>query len=205
MPNIAENDIMEVTFRASYQGSVILNVFHFKVTTVLEGTDYELAMNALGTALLNKYWAAAGLWRDIMVSTYRLNYIRLQKIRPSRLWYIDSTVDQAGAVVEDGIPSNLAAVVIVRSENTARGKSGSKHLTGFARSELEPDVWSADIFDALTELGTQFRDDVVTAAPIVTYTPVIYDRLQNTAANIIGMTVVPEVRIMRRRTKGLGI
>jgi hypothetical protein len=205
MPNLLVDDIVEATFKATYQGSTILNVFHFKVTATAGTTDYDTTMSALGTTLIGKYWSAANLWRTMVVPTYILNYVRLQRIRPFRAYYIDSPVNQAGAEDMDGIPSNLAAVIVVRSELTTRGKSGSKHLTGMSRNELEPDVWSNAMFASLAALGQEFREEVLTAAPVVTYKPVIYDRLQNTAANIVGVTVIPEVRIMRRRTKGVGI
>lgn len=199
------NDVVEVTMEGTYQGSKILNVWHYKVIETPLNQDYEAALLAMLPAWISKVWTAANGIKGRVVQTYNLGRVRAQTIHPIRQPYIDEAVGEAGGVNEIGCPSNTAMVQAIRPDLVGKGKTGSKHMTALPQSVIEGAFWEAG---AVAEMGTALDlalTNLTTIAPAVTYRPVLWDRTNSTANNILNSIMSDEVRIMRRRTVHVGI
>lgn len=202
--DLVTEDIVEVTMDGEYQGSKIMNVWHYYVNVTGESTDYFAALGAFLTQWVAGVWSPVGGLQERMVDTYTLNRVRAQVVGPDRKPYADLAVNQTGGGDVIGVPSNVTMVQNIRSDKVGKGTSGGKHLTALPLEWLEGAYWGAGFVTNVQAALQNALDGFATVAPAVIYTPCLFERETGNAYDIIGSNTSNQVRIMHRRTVHLG-
>lgn len=206
MPGLDTGEIVSVTFWGTLFAQRVMNVLHYRVTTPSTTDSYEVAAKKVGDAMHTGVVTPGLTMLAAMGSEYTMNEVRVQRVHPTRGRYVSSNVDLPGTHAGDCTSPNVSAVIIKKSASVSRHGLGTFHLpgipeTGYSAGFLTPayqlliDAISATLVNPTTVVG-----DALVVAPVI-WTPadgeVYYP--------IIGTTVVSTLRIMRRRTVGLGI
>lgn len=205
---INNNDVAQVTVFATYQASKILNVFHYKAITPAPVATGNAEVNRLVTQFIDKViQPAAGVkWIDSVVNTFRFDYVQGQIVAPQRRYYTFEELTADGGVLQPGCPSNIGATVSYQSATVGRGRSGSKHYTGFANADLVNGTVRAAVLDQLRSITANTLLTLTGLDPGLTWEPIIFNFAKPTERNGIASTYAhPETRVMRRRTLHVGI
>lgn len=204
---VAANDIIQLTVEGRKDGQAILNMFCYRVAAApSSGTVSDNI-----TALIAELWddplgTWTGPWLNIMPSDYTLRAIRGQRLAPTRSAYVEVLVQTTG-LIEGNLmeTANLSWVFIKQSETAGRWAQSPTHM-------LMP---SQDWFNngELNNFGAAVRATFLALVPQIvapgdggSYEPVIFNPgRQPNFVKITHVTSKQEVRVMRRRTVGLGI
>jgi len=208
MPNLAFGDVLLYTMRYEFLGQTYLNTFH------LEYHDNSGAVDdytVFATAYLTQAEAVNQLVDDLRDATVDLlNFTdhRLQRIRSTRLAPIVSPLNLAGTVAGDALPGNAAMTLTKRGEVAARYGIGSWHQPGLPFASLDdPLTFGAATINTMNSaLNNWFNIARTPPAMNGNVVPVLWNAsapLRKTRIFTIGAQ--PSVRVMRRRTKGVGI
>ena len=129
---MAVGDLYEASLLYSLKGEKCVNVLRFQQTTNPSTVSDELD---LGNAV------KADLWPAIKTASSEdlvLQMIRVRRYAPTAGGSIMVTVDEAGGVSEDSLPSNNCVVITMYSDNSTKHGRGRIHLPGI------PDTHNAD-------------------------------------------------------------
>lgn len=205
---VANDDVAQVTVFATYQSSKILNVFHYKAVTAAPVATGNAEVNRLCTQFIDKViQPAAGVkWIDTVVQGYVFDYVQGQIVAPTRRYYTFEELTAPGGIIDDGCPSNIGATVSYQSATVGRGRSGSKHYTGFPNLDLGNGQVGAGVKDSLNAITANTLLTLTGLDPGLTWEPIIFNFAKPLDRNGIASTYVhPETRVMRRRTLYVGI
>lgn len=205
---INPNDVIEVTMFGTYQASYCLNVFHFiNGGALIDAVNSDAEM----TNLLGKFKAA--LWdgggtglKSLMTDGYRLEWIRGQPVAPTRRYYLDYGVGEAGSVAGDGIPSDTHMCVTTRSGAVGRGRTGNKKITGLSLATLDGANFTAASRIAMNLAFNPLLTplDSLTAAAV--WQLAVWSPASSTGRNpVLSLSSRSNVRVMRRRELFRGI
>lgn len=208
MAEAAVGDIYFVTYKGLLSAQTILNTFAYRlqaidgnptVETIYDGMDQLL--NATAGELKDKL-------ADCLPDDYDFVEARIQKVAPQRM---DAKVyDLAPAGGNFGFAAstaNLAGVILRRGEVATRKAQSTLHLP-YADKEtgLANGLVSANYKTVAGALATYLKADITLPTTTNTLRPVIYNRTSSPNFTAITRTeVMPTLRVMRRRTVGLGI
>lgn len=202
----ANEDVIEFTLVWDYQGSTILNVYHFQLREFASPPDTEEIMNDLDSWMEdNVYGEDAGKLVSQVVEDMTLIKTRGQIVKPNRDRYYEFPKGFKGGVEEAGVPSNVALVLKGQTDAAVRGASASKHFTGFPVSALESEFWNAPLQDAIAGAHDAMVPFIANAGPIGNFVPVTLKPISGFVHDIVDWSPIPTVRVMGRRTKGYGI
>lgn len=208
MPAIANNDVFEVTMFSKYQDQYVLNVFHYIYSGPgVAAADYTAQLNAVATDFYSKRWlnVLTGIKRGV-VEDFVLERIRVQKIYPTREYYIDKLVNNPGDLIEAGVPVNSALTMSYPTDRAIRGATGSKRFTGLPLSGLDGGDWSGATLTQWNIIGTGLADYISGVDLLDVYFPTVWSpKRPADRATILSVYARSEVRTQHRRTKGLGI
>lgn len=129
-------------------------------------------------------------------------------INPVRYFYVRSNLNIPGSYpTGDPIPSNSSAVITFQAEVAGRGRAGSTHVGGLTSSVyLDDGTIDPDYNGALEDLGLALMKGIGGVAPNNYWVPVTYNGSKAPNWNgLVAFQVQQEMRVMRRRTVGLGI
>jgi hypothetical protein len=205
---VANNDVVEVTSFQEYQGSVTLNVIHYRA--VVSGApiaDGEGEMNTLLDKMVDALGGFEKYLADMVVADVVFGKMRAQIVTPSRKPYVDRFTGTNGAEAGAGCPSNVAGVVTKRGSVASRGRMGSIHVTGFPLSRLIDASWDNDAIAEMEDLGDFLNTAQSGDDPSLSWVPVV-GKNQLTGGewnDLIACTAQRTVRVMRRRTLHVGI
>lgn len=204
---ITEGDICQVTMFAEYQGSQIENVMHYRAKgtgSVATGNNEILALCDKWQTIVN---AGAGQqWKPLVVPQYTFNYVQAQIIYPTRRYYNTQTIGIVGTATAPGVPSNCAAVVSFQSHLPGRGRSGSKHFTGFPQANITGAQITSGFQTQLINLADRMIQDQPFDTAGWTWEAILWStRTLSDTAYIVNKLVHSSVRVMRRRTLYVGI
>lgn len=206
----AVNDIYLITFQGRLSNQVIMSTFWYKMTqlgpeaTVLDVYQTLRTQTTAGGALQAK------LLNALPVS-YGLEQVWFQKIYPTRIMkgvYIDNSV---GAFAAPADTANLAAVIERRAEKADRRSVSTLHvpLPNANTIGSEGIITDALYKNALDALALQMVQEIVGAGAVPSkFRPIVFNprALQIlTDREIVQCTTQTTIRVMRRRTVGLGI
>lgn len=205
---LAANSVVEITMRGTYQGSSVLNVFHYYNTTnaiVANGDAELLAMISNFRLLVWNPGGGAGV-KDRLVDSFTLDYIQAQQVAPTRQYYQYTAIGETGARAEPGIPSDTNITLSFRTARALQGTTGSKHFTGLSITDMSAAVWTnATILNWVSQ-GSNMRVTLAGGAITASWDPIVWSPRRSTdRALIVGGNVQQEVRVMRRRQFRLGI
>lgn len=204
---VAANDIIQLTVEGRKDGQAILNMFCYRVAAApSSGTVSDNI-----TALIAQLWDdPLGTWftpwLNIMPDDYTLRAVRGQRLAPTRSAYVEVLIQTVGNIAEDPIQTaNMSWVFIKQSETAGRWAQSPTHM-------LLPSMgWASN--GELTVGAATERAVFLALVPAVvapgdggSYEPVIFNpgRVPN-FVRITHVTSKQEIRVMRRRTVGLGI
>jgi len=208
MPNLASGDVLLYTLRYEFFGSTYLNTFHLEYLDTLGAVDDETAFFG---AYLTQAEAVNQLIDDLRdITSDSLNFVdhRLQKIRAARHAPLVSQLSLAGTIAGDAMPGNVAMVATKRSDLATRYGIGSWHQPGmpYASATTPADWDSAAMAGLSTALNNWFNLGRTPPGMVGVVWPTLWNAttpLRKT--RITTITVQPTIRVMRRRTKGVGI
>lgn len=202
------NAIIEATFQGRLFNQTILNIFHYRVALestivdpIAEVTDFLGSFNDPGPTGFRK------LFMDCMPNNYTLVAARAQAIRPIRYRAVLNT--PAGVVGERDATetANLAAVLTSQSNRSGRREIGGKHFPTGSATDIDAGVLTNDLKAVLTIFRNKWLTQIVTVGGGGVYQPVILHpgTVAPQFSDITAVAIQDTVRVMRRRTVGLGI
>lgn len=204
---VAANDIIQLTVEGRKDAQAILNMFCYRVAAAPSSGTVADNIDALIAELWDDpggTWIAP--WLNMMPLDYTLRAVRGQRLAPTRSAYVEELIQTVGLIEGNLLETaNLSWVFIKQSETAGRWAQSPTHM-------LMP---SQDWFTngELNAFGAAARATFLALVPQIvapgdggSYEPVIFNpgRIPN-FVKITHVTTKQEVRVMRRRTVGLGI
>lgn len=206
---IVVGDIMQAIIRGRVNGQVNLNVLHYRCTKSPTGTNYFIQTENLGRII-------GGPAADSIVSTWlpnigknaTIDWVQTQRVSPIRSIYTRFPVGAPGTNAADCEAQNTAAVLTKQVDRVGRGRVGSFHA-GYVPPafQLRGLLTVAGTVE-YTKLADKLNALLVGPLDGAEYEPVTFEPTAPVGFNfskIVNVFVQPEVRVMRRRTVGLGI
>lgn len=214
---LAVNDVVSIRFQGTLFDQIVINTFNYEVitaTTVIPTPVQDLtticsAINAgVGTNLYAK-------WKLCVPANVENDFVIAQRIEPTRT----IAVKQAPLNVVNGradcqVP-NLSAVITRGTDEGQRGQVGSIHIPGVADADIAADG-NLDVLigAALETLAAEMLSNISFTAGALVVRPVLFHpTLKDQEGHIIRSWFTtpltrafhqPQVRVMRRRTIGVG-
>lgn len=200
----APGDVLLVSFDGTWHGQKILNTFYYGISTLIGAPTTAAYIAAFDTAI-----NTAGNLRPRFLAAcppqYTMNNTWYQFVTPVRLRKQVYAVAAPGTFIQMSSTANLAATITRRGDVANKHNIGSLHVP---TSNLDPGmasgILSVAVISALNNLVTSMLAPVTVGAfgsaiPILWYKP-----LAANATPITNATVQQTVRVMRRRTVGVG-
>lgn len=199
---IPDGSLLEATVKGSLAGQVTMSVFHYKLTNTFGVPDGEATINSFHTEWGGNF-DFFGAYKECCSNELTFTELVYQWIYPIRYRRVTKPlVGQAGTIVETSEPPNVAQVVTKVGERAGRHYVGTVHIPGLPKANNGNGL----LVEQQLTLLTTFGGLVATAAQNGTLVPVIFNRSQpQDSPRIIDAFPQSTVRIMRRRTVGLGI
>lgn len=201
---IQPNAIISVSFEGRHDNQQTITVMNYRymgISTIVNGRPVL-------DSLLSIIAQPGGLY-DTYINTISQDVkdIRpyVQLIAPTRYAYITPGVaGQDGALPGACMPSNTAQTVTRRGEIADRRNISSLHLPGVPVASVTDSTLTPEHMVALLGFATKSVEAIV-AAGGVELQPVAYRRVDYGFSRILTEAFVqPTVRVVRRRTVGLG-
>jgi len=208
-PPITLDDIFRVVWFGRLAGQRILWVLHCRCSDNTEPV-YATAMQSLAEELAVDMIAPAGKFGSIATeqsNEFEWEFVRVQRIFPTREVYSQSTVNRIGSDIGEASPPNVCMSTTLRTTVLAPHGVGRVQLAGLPISELNDGLWSDTLVGDI---------DVKMAAALI---PTFVDPTTTNEFNfgvLAQFSVTSElnditdvvshntVRTMHRRTVGLG-
>lgn len=203
MTPLATGSVILATFEGTSNGQQIINTHHFEFVQPGGAPDYRVELNDL----LDKLTVAGGWADDILAAanvSYKLEAIHAQPITPQRMTRVTRIVGTAGSRGGTALPQNVAAVIERKSDNATRWGRGNWHFCGLQVGDATNGIVQAAMLALLATVGDNFATTYVLTnggemRPIL-WSPKVPGR----KTPITAFSVKNTVRVMRRRTVGLG-
>lgn len=211
-PTVLMGDICEVTIWGTLCGQRVLNVLHYQA-----GNDSAPALDVAMQDLLDELQNIGKLKDKFLAAAaqnYDMNEIVAQIIHPVRWARFPSPVGEPGAIADDALTADLAAVIeksgfFAASNRAAKlglGKTGGLHFAPVPAEKMSEGILDQVYLETeLNDLGAEVVNIVTTAS--MEWIPGIFSATADpkvfTATN--RHSEKNTVRVMRRRTVGVGI
>lgn len=200
------NSVIELTLQGSCLNQTILNVFHYAVKTP---SSITLVTDEVAEFNDHMMTAGVGSFRNTFLAclpdNYTLDYSVAQAVYPIR--YIRQRIGVTAAGVGDPVEAaNTQVSITTQTVFAGRQFVGGKRLLASNNNALGG-KWAGSYL----ALVQGFADEMLVEQTVTTgggvYIPVIWHKPPGSGGvnQIIRAFVQPEVRVIRRRTVGLGI
>lgn len=198
---LSNNATVQVVINSALNGQAILNVLHYR----FNGTapDYTLAMASLNAAIKGTGGIIDNLL-SCMSNEAQIVSIWSQPIYPVRYRAVPEPVGGNGLTLGEAMPQNVAAVLTKQSESAERWGIGSFHIGGIARDSVTGGNINVGLTTPMNVLGLQLTQSFEDGE--FQFTPILWSPrtpARQTPWNLF--KVQRTVRVMRRRTVGVGI
>lgn len=200
--------IIELSFRGTLFNQRLLNVRHYEVS--VEGTipgitaSLEALMNEIDNGgpndMVTPYLNCCG-------PEFVLDELRLQVVKAVRSRPVSRAVGAAGTFGSVVTAPNVSGVITLYTNLATRRGQGALHMPGLAVEAYAGGDLTAPYQVNLQAFATAVTQTISPAVGGGTYVPVIYHRdLTGALAGdaIINFTIQDTLRVMRRRTVGVG-
>jgi len=206
--NVAVDDLFYVTFKGRLFSQRIINTFYYSVfqiapVDVTRWSAYSKLRDALSGAggVKEKFLACCG-------PQYELEAMRLQVLRPERYAYREFAEGAVGTHAGQADTANLAASIERRCELAQRHGVGRLQIAGTPTGQENAGTWAPAYMTILNTLATEMTQDVLSPDLIGWHPSLAYnDGLVPptwTSSPVIGAEAKNTIRVMRRRTVGVG-
>ena len=214
---VVSPSIFEVKIMYKANAQQCMNVLHYITQGSLAGAEAsDISLSFITGFATSGPDSVLDAMIQLMSANVHISRLTGQFVWPTR-WRMQSIdVDIPGLVAEVLQAQNLAGVIEKFGDQGNRHNVGSFHLGGipasrFSLGDLTPAA-KADLEEVAETLLIERTDGTTAAA----YIPCILNKEKIPDSNppryqiigasqIVGTTAMPEARVMRRRTKGLGI
>lgn len=214
MPAMPIGSVVALTFRGEIFDQQWISTFHYRVsqvstnpTVLTDLSDILDDQNTRAGSLYNRFRLA------LPVST-AVQDIGAQQIKIARSIRRSIVPTATGGSRGAATTPNLAAVITKGTDSGDRGEVGSVHLPGVATDDMVDGEIIAALVALMEAIGESMRSKVFIAASGLEITPVLYHPDKKDAeghitrawftTDIIRYIVQPQIRVMRRRTIGIG-
>lgn len=212
MADAVVGDMFLLTANGVYAQQRIMLTHNYRLIAIDPGITVELATSTL----IKGVRAGAGgsdLWETKYLAAlppqYTLDNWQAQLIEPQRFVPVNFTRNVAGTHAGDTETGNQAAVITLRTEKSGRNQVSNKHIGPIPQDVAVQDdglvtaAYKTILGTLATALLANYQDAATGAIfqPVINHhtSPVVtYDPLKT---YVLGSTL----RVMRRRTVGLGI
>lgn len=205
---IGTGSLIEVRVTTEVAGQSCLNVLHYTVRAgaapITNGPAYLDAINVLA---LND----DGLWPLVLRMTGRMadpaviRSVASQAVFPTRYRAVTRTSDRPGVAEEPAMPPNVALTITKATDSGARGSTGAFHLAGAPLSAATAGRWSLGYIGGTATLASLLFASFTPVDGLGTLDPVLWRRTPPGGTRPVVTTIIqPTVRVMRRRTVGVG-
>lgn len=215
---VASGSVLQLTLRGILLDQVVMTIFHYQLDptspSLLDGAaalDNFFTQIAAGGDMLNDYG-------DAMPTEWVSDEIDLQWIWTPR--YVKKTYANPFPNGNSGSSTtvcNLACAMEIRGETANKRSVGIKHLPGVGGGDATAGFLTPAYLATAAAIKAQCQASVVAAGR--TYNPIIYGRerqaftkcgktypfLPQLSTRITNASLNDTVRVMRRRTVGIGI
>lgn len=202
-------DIVQMTIESDVLGQRCLNVLHYRARVGLPALEYQEAMDLLNQAVRGSTTSSImEKMLPLMGENTKVVGFTSQRVYPTRDIPVRLPNSDEGTAPTVCNASNLAFVITKQSEAAGRGRNGSFHLAGVTDQHFALGNVTLDGQTALEELADRLRDKQVTEGGEFVFEPGLYKANSSLLENwkyLVGTTVQTTVRVLRRRTVGLGI
>lgn len=206
---VVDGDVLELTLQSQYQGQQVRNVFHYRaVITGGPVSDGPAELADLGTLFNSQVVNPVGdPWSAKLVDTYLMINERLQIVHPIRKPYIDDVADAwAGAFATQGMPSDTNLTISLRTLVVGRGLTGNKKLTGMPVATVDGNEFTAGMIESAQLFGNRMTETITSTSTLIVWQPIVWSPGDPFARRDVWDAVAQtEVRVLRRRQKGVGI
>jgi hypothetical protein len=199
--------IIEAAYVGECNGQTVMNIFHYRVETQSSiadvGAEVLVFRQAFGSLGGGSMLAAYLL---CMPTNYTLTRVTAQPIYPTRYRRNTQGNEVAGTGSAAALTSNLQASITLTTDLAGRNQNGGKRLLLPGDGFLDGNLVDAQ-FDALGTLGAAMILPVTAGSGGGIYNACLFHRPPSVGqyTDITGFIVQRSVRVMRRRTVGLGI
>lgn len=194
---MAINDVLQATIVQSLQGSVIVNVLHYRVDAIGAGTAEIALAQQLGEDLAPAMKAALSSdWQ--YVSTIG------QKIFPTprTFPFIDTTDSGNGLVGVQALPGQNTMNLTKTTQFAGTRWRGRMCVSGWAQTAQADGLWTTTAITAAAPIVSVLTANVQTGAWV--FKPVLFHRDNNSVTPIDDFIARETVRAQRRRQVGKG-
>lgn len=204
---LPENAIIEATYEGVIHGQTVLNVYHYRVETVSAEISYIGEMTQFLDAFTDpQVGSMRTTFLTVVPSNYTLVRAVAQAVYPQRFRRVVEAVNDNGTV-EIAQVTNLQASITTASIVAGRNQIGGKRLC-ISETAATSGLLTGNQLTAVNAHAEAMLDDLQPDAGGGVYRPVIFHRSPNANPKFNDIVIAfgqPQVRIIRRRTVGLGI
>lgn len=202
--SVPDGGIVECIFEGRVLGQQMISVFHYQLDLAGGSTDGGVALDALKVQL-NAAGGPHAKYMSCMSQQYNTGRIRLQWILPDRYAYREYLpTNTDGQAPTDVVAPNAAAAINKRSDLAGIHGHGVTHMPAVSIDFVTAGEINAAGLLAYVDFAEQMKTDMVTIGS-GTYHPIIYNRATpGDVVFITGYAIDNVLRVMRRRTVGVG-
>lgn len=215
---ISNGAVLQATIRGKLHGQTVMNVFHWRwdqgATPI---TDGQAFLNQIHAALdvAGGHWS---LYAEIVPTTWTLGVVDYQWIVPTRFRKVSAIPGQANGLNTASTTANLAVVTEFNGDKAGKRFQCVKHYPGVGGTNIVNGLLNPNVVGAMQDFGLKYLDPVVSGdgllMPIVYGRPragftdsdgVVHPPLPELKTVLTGLDPKNTVRVVRRRTVGVGI
>jgi len=205
---LALGDVIQLSLRGTLFGQRILNILHYSVAVVGTGTEYD-QLSILTSNFVTDAFATPlrGTFLGSLAPQYTLDEVRAQRVYPTRTVYAYTLDGGVGLYATGCEICNVAASMEKRTLTAGRMGIGRIQLAGIPTAVMnDGELTAGYLTGPLADLATSLLSSLTTTAPVVTYTPCLFNPTApvNKFSPIFSIIPQTSIRVMRRRTLRVG-
>jgi len=205
MPNAG--DIVQITFRSTCLGSRIMLTHYYRLNNSVSGSDKDFLTSLLNALDPDNPETPGEYYRNCLPSNTVMQEVRGQIIYPVRTAYHSFFFSLQGNWPAVATTTNTAAALTLKTNKAGRSQKATKHIGPLAPDAQTAASLSGTYSAAVGSLADSLGQSITLGGGAIC-TPIIYHKNADGPANkydvVTGRYVNPYVRVMRRRTLGLG-
>lgn len=206
MAGLNVGDVVALSYQGLILGQRTINTLHYVVQISSTNTSVLPALTSLASAFSTGAVSPTLPLLAAMPQNWTLTHIRAQRVSPTRSAFVDYADGRPGQLVTDAESTNVNATITKRTISGTRPGIGSFHapaipVDGFAFGLLTA------AYKILTETyAIRFINVFIDPVDNTQLQPIVFHKAVPSASfPIVSITVQNTLRVMRRRTVGVGI
>jgi hypothetical protein len=200
---VATDDVYEVAIVGAQTGSLIVSTLHYRTFAGGVGTKQQ-EMLALAEAVLNEIIPSMAA---LCVDTLIWDTIRVRDVHDDTLG-VDRSISGAGALSSEGMPKQIAALILWRTGFIGRSNQGRLYLPAISEAWWDGEAWVSGFLTAVTAFAGEVTAVAIADFPDpgndFAFDQVVYSKLNDVARNVISFGLSPQPATQRRRKSGVG-